>query len=58
MYTIKIDTKSYNTFSLHKCEIYRDMIRQDGVQSLETPGESIQDLSGMVSIILLQLKLI
>lgn len=58
MYTIKIDTKSYNTFSLHKCEIYRDMIRQDGVQSLETPGESIQDLSGMVSMILLQLKLI
>lgn len=58
MYTVKINTKYYNTFSIHKCEIYRDMIRQTDVQSLETPSESVHDLSGMISMILLQLKLI
>ena len=58
MYTIKINTKYYNTFSIHKCEIYRDMIRQADVQSLETPSESVHDLAGMLSMILLQLKLI
>ncbi|WP_304428003.1 hypothetical protein [uncultured Clostridium sp.] len=56
MYTIKINTKEYRTFCLHQCEIYKDMIRQENVQSLETATQNTQDLSALVITTLLQLK--
>lgn len=58
MYTIKINTKPYRTFYLHQCDIYKDMIIQQGVQSLETATQNTQELSALVSNVLLQLKYI
>lgn len=58
MYTIKINTKEYRTFCLHECDIYKDMVMQQNIQSLETATQNTQELSALVSNVLLQLKYI